>query len=89
MAGRDQVVLEPKGRFIVAALGRIDIASRKGREVLVLLPNVGVDFDDEEDLPESVINLSDCEWIWVESKVKPSKHTLDPDLFLRLLQVLS
>jgi hypothetical protein len=82
---RPEVHLIPRGRFIVGALGRVDMKSRHGIERLVLVPRVEMG----EGFGTNPEDLRECEWAWGENSLTPQLHTLDQDMFHRLLEVLT
>ncbi|MFH1114980.1 MAG: hypothetical protein V1792_13800 [Pseudomonadota bacterium] len=96
--GRHVAAVRPKGAWIIAAKGRVDVEGRWDTQSIVYLegpgPQVAARLDENGDLIETSVtpifrNVKESGWYWIEDKLLGRAHGMDKDLFLDLVRVVS
>jgi hypothetical protein len=96
--GKSEVTLKPAGRWILGAVGKVELIGRLGSHVLLLIApgepwlslSVGVEGGAGKDRIESQRvtpgeRSDDLKWAWMKEQIPLELPLLDADLFFKLV----
>ncbi len=96
--GRQVAAVRPKGAWIIAAKGRVDVEGRWETQNIVYLESPGPQavarfVENGEDIETTFTpifrDVTEPGWYWIEDKTRGRAHQMDRELFLDLVRVVS